>query len=267
MSILHLSALPEQERRRRCAAVVPGKVFESVAGIGHGALSGGPDNPLALRVDAVADVPRLHIGVPAMRIAGDFAFSLELAEAGAGQLELAFIIINDLRAPRFNIDTDARGKPTLLGTATRNLREEERALRAGLGPSQVRLGLRALSEMLPRLEHFAQTLGYVAIQLEALTYHVAVMYEQAGFAYVSGRRRMAAINAAFAPGGKLFDALDGSSPFRQRTLWTTPRGRAWAVHDGILTHLDGEPNLKVEMVKVIGQDARQRTFDLTAKAE
>src|SRR5690606_42160608 len=109
---------------------------------------------------------------------------------------------------------------------------------------------------------FARDAGYVAIKLEALTYHVAVMYERAGYAYLSGHLRMKRIHAAFAPGGVLHAALDGSTPFRMPELAATPRGRAWAIHDGILDKLDGNPNLKLELVKVVGHPTDHRTFDV-----
>ena len=224
----------------------------------------GQDTSLAEegRAYRVITVPthEAHLRAPAKRADGDFAFSLDLEEGGAGQLRLAFIVINDLSAPRFNIDVDAAGSLTLMGTATRNLQAECAAMEAGLGPCQVRRGLRMFSELLPRLETFAQQQGYVAIILEPLTYHNAVMYENYGFAYVRGHKRMAEIDAAFRPGGALHQAMDGSTPFRKPEMAGDPRGRSWAIHDGILEKLGGETHLDFEMVKVVGQIANQRTF-------
>ncbi len=260
MSLHRINQLDEKTRRRLYAQLVPPVIFDHVAALDNGRYAGGADNPHALLVDAPPDLSRVHLGVPATRIDGDYAFWLELEEAGAGQLELAFVIVNDLTTPRFNIDVDEHGRATLLGTSSRNLVEEQRAMQAGLGPCQVRKGLRALTPMLARLEAFARDAGYVAIKLEALTYHVAVIYENAGFAYLSGHRRMTQINAAFASEGPLQQALDGSTPFRNPDLAATARGRAWAIHDGILAALDGNPNLKLELVKVVGHRTDHRTF-------
>lgn len=204
----------------------------------------------------------VRIRVPTQRTTGDFALSLDLEEAGAGQLRLSFIVINDLSGPRFDIDIDTNGNLTLLGTASRNYPAEAAALRAGLGPCQVRRGLKMFSMMLPKIEAFAAEQGYVAIVLEPLTYHNAVMYERYGFAYVRGRKRMTQINRAFKPGGILHAAMNDSTPFRRPELCDDPRGRSWAIHDGILEKLDGQSHLDNEMVKVIGQHANQITFDV-----
>lgn len=260
MSLHRINQLDEPTKRRLYGRLVPDTVFDHVATLGDGSLSGGASNPKAMRVDAPADLSRVHIGVPATPVGGDYAYWLELEEAGAGQLELAFVIINDLAGERFNIDVDEHGRTTLLGTSSRNLREEERAMNAGLGPCQVRRGMRSLAQTLQLLESFARDAGYVAIKLEALTYHVAVMYERAGYAYLSGHLRMKRINAAFAPDGVLRAALNHSTPFRKPEFALTPRGRAWAIHDGILSVLDGDANLKLELVKVVGQPTDHRTF-------
>ena len=57
----------------------------------------------------------------------------------------------------------------------------------------------------------------------------------------------------------LHAALDGSTPFRQPEQWQSVRGRAWAIHDGILAvmdkHWDG-----LRMVKQIGRHANVNTF-------
>jgi hypothetical protein len=263
MSLHRINQLDLDVRRTVYARLVPPIVFDHVAVVDPERFAGGPTNPRTLYVDAPPDLSRVHIGVPATRVGGDYAFWLELEEAGAGQLELAFITINDLASPRYTIDVDAGGRTTLLGTSTRNLVEEHRAMNAGLGPCQVRRGLRALRPMLAQLEAFARDAGYVAIKLEALTYHVAVIYENAGFAYLSGHRRMQQINAAFAPGGVLHAALDHSTPFRSPEHAATPRGRAWAIHDGILERLDASASLKLELVKVVGHAADHRTFTAT----
>lgn len=260
MSLHRINQWSADQQRAVYARLVPESIYAHVAGLDPQRWHGGGMNPQVLRIDAPPDLSRVHLRVPASPVQGDHALLLELEEAGAGQLELAFVTINDLTGPRFDIDRDELGRPTLLGTAWRHRAEEARALAAGLGPCQVRRGLRAFSTTLGLLDEFARQAGYVAIRLEALTYHVAIMYENAGYAYLSGHKRMRAIDAAFAPGGELHRAMDGSSPFRSPALADTPRGRAWAIHDGVLTHLDGEQALKLEMVKVVGTRTDHRTF-------
>jgi hypothetical protein len=67
------------------------------------------------------------------------------------------------------------------------------------------------------------------------------------------------IHAQFQPGGRLYQALDGSSPFRQPDQWNTVRGRAWAIQDGILEALNARWD-GLRMVKQIGRDAGVETF-------
>lgn len=256
MSLFHLNALPVAQKQARYIRLVPPHIFGHLQSFAPERCS--PSQQF--RAIAERGQGQACIRVPAHRYGRDYCFSLDLEEAGGGQLELGFIIINDLAGPRFNIDVDDDGKLTLLGTASRNLREEQRAMEAGLGPCQVRRGLRVFVDLLPRLERFAAQWGYVAIKLSPLTYHTAIMYEHHGFSYLAGHRRMKQIDAAFAPGGPLAKALDGSTPFRQPHQAATPRGRSWAIHDGILQHLDGDPGFDLQMVKVIGKTAQQFTF-------
>ena len=260
MTLARLAQQPPDQQARRLRGVLPQRVFDHLGEVDPRLY--GPDGEADAAFLGLVD-PRsseAHLRAPAMKRDHDYALSLDLADAGGGQMELSFIVVNDLLAPRFDIDVDPHGNPTLLGTATRNLPEERRAMDAGLGPSQVRRGLRLFAELQPRLEAFAHELGYVAIQLEPLTYHNAVMYENYGFAYMTGRRRMKAIDAAFAEDGVLRHACDGSTPFRAPEHADTARGRSWAVHDGVLAELDGDIGLDLTMVKVLGQDAGQRTF-------
>jgi hypothetical protein len=53
-----------------------------------------------------------------------------------------------------------------------------------------------------------------AIRLEALFYHNAITYERHGFSYFSGYQLMKRIHEGFQPGGKIFEKLDNSTPFR-----------------------------------------------------
>jgi len=88
-------------------------------------------------------------------------------------------------------------------------------------------------------------MGQDMVIAEPLAYNNAIIFESYGFNYVRGRRKMEEINAGFQPGGELFEKLDGSTPFRRPGMEKTVRGRAWAIHDGIL----GEPWRGIEMYR------------------
>jgi hypothetical protein len=71
------------------------------------------------------------------------------------------------------------------------------------------------------------------------------------------------IHREFQLGGKLYECLDDASMFRKRDQASTVRGRAWAIHDGILDALDLRwDNLR--MVKQIGRHAGVETFPQAA---
>ncbi|QDU71910.1 hypothetical protein [Mucisphaera calidilacus] len=265
MSLQKLNHLDDDTKRSAYASILPHRVFDHLTRVDPDRFPTPEINPETFYLDARPGSYEARLRVPAHRIDGDYALSLDLADAGGGQLEIGFMVINDLTARRYNTDTDVDGRMTLLGTAGRNRAEEIAALKAGLGPSQVRKGLGLFAELLPLLETLGKKLGYYGIVLEPLTYHNAVWYENHGFAYISGRKRMLEIDRAFAPGGTLYHALDGS-PFRQQRFARRPRGRSWAIHDGILSHLDNDERMHLEMVKVIGTTTHQETFLTTWNA-
>lgn len=263
MSLAKLNKLPEPDRRRMYGEILPPRFWQYLASIAVPSglnLAGGYENPRAMHLLCPPDRNEIHLRCPAERFDRDFAFSLDLEEIGGGQLELSFIIINDITAPRFNIDVDGQGRLTLLGTAGRNIPEEARALAAGLGPCQVRKGLGLFTELLPRLESLGTRLGYVGIQLEALTYHNAVMYENHGFGYLEGQSQMIEIDREFRPGGKLHELLNGSSSFRLPQYADTAHGRSWAIHDSILEDYNGESQPTLQLYKVFGKHAGVTTF-------
>ncbi len=174
--------------------------------------------------------------------------------------ELSFVQITDPTAERFAIDRDLDGRDTLFGTVTRNLREEARALAAGLAPGQVRRGLRLLGRVLAAMEDFCRLLGTELFLVEPLFYHTALLYERHGCRYLFGRERMEEIHAEFQPEGRLHAALDGSTVFRQVGFDKTARGRSWAIHDGILDTLDGTTWGGVKMYRLVGNRADGSTF-------
>jgi hypothetical protein len=174
--------------------------------------------------------------------------------------ELALVQINDPTAPRYGIDRDEDGLETLLGTTTRNLPEEVRALQAGLAPGQVRRGLRMLGRVLDCMDAFCRLLGREFYLVEPLFYHSALLYERHGCDYFMGRDHMEAIHAGFQPRGGLRAGLDGSTPFRRPGCEATVRGRSWAIHDGVLGERFGQSAPGVKMFRVPGQPAGVSTF-------
>jgi len=173
---------------------------------------------------------------------------LELQDSPQGYVSVAFMATNSPDSPRFNIDRDTDGRPTLLGTARRNLPEERRAMSAGLAPGQVRHGLRLLPHVMTRMEAFLIVLGQDAVLVEPLAYHNAIMFERHGFVYIQGQQTMERIHHAYLPEGELTRRLDHGTPFRARQAAASVRGRSWGIHDGIL----GEPWGEVKMVRRLG---------------
>jgi hypothetical protein len=199
-----------------------------------------------------------RINVHATPDAPDPYLTLELADNAYNGLDLHLLILSDPAAPRYNTDQLPDGTPTQFGTLTRNLPEEERAMQAGLAPGQVRAGLGASASLFQQLDSFLSLLAHATFFLEPLTYASAWLFERRGLAYVRGHKLMDTIHQEFQPGGKLDAALDGSTPFRQPNQGRTIRGRAWAIHDGILDVLGLNWN-SLRMVKQIGRQAGVET--------
>src|SRR5574339_429911 len=191
----------------------------------------------------------------------DEFFALELADNSLNGIELNLIVLSDPAAPRYSIDQTEDGRPTLFGTLKRNLKAEEGAMDAGLAPGQVRAGLGGSRLVFEQIDAFLSMLGHRAYFLEPLTYASAWVFERRGFAYVRGHKMMDDIHREFQPGGKLYQCLDDGSLFRKREQAHTVRGRAWAIHDGILDALELRWD-KIRMVKQIGRHAGVETFPL-----
>ncbi len=169
--------------------------------------------------------------------ANDPLFLLEMQDTPFGDIEILFLNMNDPEAERFDIDRDDAGHDTALATISRNVPEELRAFRAGLAPAQVRRGLPRFRSFWKQMLQFARKFGMKQIKAVPLEYHNAIMYKFYGFCYLTERKTMERIEQEFAPGGELFNRLDGSTPFRQPALAKSIRGRSWAIHGGVL----GEP--------------------------
>ena len=254
-SIYEINHLTPEERSKLYRGLIPPPVF-SLFGIDRNTL-------LNREGDKVVQLhtPETHgfasIDVKWRPEDQDSVFFLQISDTPfMDNLELSFVVINDLRGKRFQIDLDTRGKDTLFGTAGRNVAEEERAMRAGLAPGQVRPGLKLLREFVPLLERFASRLGTSIISAEALFYHNAVQYERNGFGYLEGRKQMEEIDREFLPGGKLYERLDGSTAFRLKGVEKSVRGRSWAIQDGIL----GGPWVSPKIYKPVGKLVGVNTF-------
>jgi len=186
-------------------------------------------------------------------------FYLELADNQYNGIDLNFLIANNPTCEKFRTDYDDGGSETLFGTVRRNLIEEERAMRAGLAPGQIREGLRSSQIVFTHIETFLTMMAHHAFSLEPLSYVSAWIFEKRGFAYSKGHQLMDVIHKEFQPGGELHKALDGSTPFRQVEQWKTVRGRAWAIHDGILQVIDRKWD-DLKMIKQVGRHAGVNTF-------
>ncbi len=253
-SIREINLLERAERERIYGRLIPPEVFETFR-INPTTLT----DPLGKRLvdfNCPPDQEMVRIEVRREPEDRDCLYLLKLDRTFDADLELGFIVINDLRAERFHIDRDEAGRDTRMGTAARNLPEEEGALQAGLAPGQVRRGLSLFGKGLLLVEAFAAYLGRDRFVLEPNFYHVAIRCEKLGLGYLVGREEMDRIHRDFQPGGVLFRRLDGSTPFRRRGMEGTARGRSWAIHDGIL----GEPWRLPRMVKRVGIHAGILTF-------
>jgi hypothetical protein len=255
LSIRAINALPYDAKQRWYRTLVPPELLGRL-GI----------NPILWRgsgykVDLVAEPEsgKVNISVNNPEDANDPYFVLELQDNATNGIDLNLILLNDPLAEKFGIEYDTEGHRTHWGTVTRNLGEEERALRAGLAPAQVRAGFGFSREVLQQLDVFLALCARQAVSLEPLTYVSAWIFEKRGFAYVRGHKLMDDIHREFQPGGKLHTALDGSTPFRHPDAWQTVRGRAWAIHDGILEAI-GEHWRDLRMIKVVGKHAGVETF-------
>lgn len=186
----------------------------------------------------------------------DPALVVELTETYYGQLEASWLVLNDVRGPRYSLDRDERGNPLPLGSWVRNLRQEIRALHAGLAPNQVRPGLRMFRPLIQGIEDVAEAFGIGILYVAPLAYHNAIKYEKYGFTYASGREEMEWIHREFGPGGVLRKRMDGSRPFRLPWMADTVRGRSWAIHDGLL----GRRWMAPQMYKFVGRSFSTCTF-------
>lgn len=256
LTLHQLSYLPENAKKRMCRLLLPASLLsrfgiDPITWLKEGVclvdlISEAGSSRARIRVLSAVDDPHPFI-------------QIELSDNAHNGVDLDYLVLNDPSSPYFPIDRDGSGNPTQLGTLQRNLEAENHAMRAGLAPAQTRSSLGASRLVLNNFEQFLTLLGHRACFLEPLTYASAWIFERRGFAYVRGHRLMDDIHREFQPGGLLHKALDGSSPFRQKDAWETVRGRAWAIHDGILAQIGSQWN-GLRMVKQIGRHAGVETF-------
>jgi len=256
-TIKQLNDLPENIKKRVYRNLVPPALLtrfniNPISWLGEGKV------PLVF-LKAEARTEKALISARTSPNEKDEFFSLELADNMLNGIELNLLLLSDPSTPRFNTDVDNAGNPTMFGTLKRNIDEELRAKEAGLAPGQVRGSLSASKLILDQVDIFLATLGQQAYFLEPLTYASAWVFEKRGFAYVRGHKLMDTINKEFQPDGALSKALDSSNPFRKPDQSNSVRGRAWAIHDGILDVLDERWD-KLRMVKQVGKHAGVATF-------
>lgn len=253
-SLREINRLPLPEKEAIYRELLPGELLQAF-GIDARSLCGQDG---CRKVDLVCPegLGLLRIDVRREPSDRDSLFFVEVADTPYHQIELSFCFINDPTAPRFDVDVDATGRENSFATLRRNLPEEERAMRAGLFPHQVRRGLHMFGRFFERFERFVARLGVDLIVAEPLSYDNAIRYERYGFDYLAGKRLMHSIDEEFRPDGALTRRLDDASPFRKRGSEGSLLGRSWAIHDGILD----QPWDGIRIYKVPGVAAGIDTF-------
>jgi hypothetical protein len=257
VTIRALNSLPENAKLRLYRVLIPVQVLAEFD-INPRTWKN-PDKLQQVRLDAEPGDDKVKITAWYGEDPRNDFFYLELADNQYNGIDLHFLIANNPTSEKYRTDFDDQGRETLFGTVHRNLGEEEKAMRAGLAPGQIREGLRSSSIVFTHIETFLTMMSHHAFFLEPLTYVSAWIFEKRGFAYSKGHQLMDTIHREFQPGGALHQALDGSTPFRQPGQWQTVRGRAWAIHDGILQVLDRKWD-DLKMIKQVGRHAGINTF-------
>ena len=257
VTIKALNSLPENPKLRLCRILIPIKILSDFA-INPRTWKN-PDGLIQVKLVAENGSDRIKIAAWHGESSANEFFYLELADNVYNGIDLNFVLVCNPLSQRFGTDLDQQGRETLFGTVHRNLIEEEKAIRAGLAPGQVREGLHSSQIVINHIETFLTMMAHHAFFLEPLTYVSALIFEKRGFAYSKGHQMMDSIHREFQPGGELNKALDGSSVFRQPDQWKTVRGRAWAIHDGILDVIDKKWD-GLKMIKQVGRHAGVDTF-------
>ena len=257
VSIRSINILPENAKRRLYRALIPIGLLTRFRINPRTWLD--PDGERKVDLFAKPGSGLVNLSVWTNDDREDPFFTIELEDNSLNGIDLNLLVLSDPDAERFQTDFDESGARTEFGTLRRNLKAEEAAMLAGLAPGQTRAGLRASAEAFGHLESFLTLLAHHAYFLEPLSYASAWVFEKRGFAYVRGHQLMDQIHTEFQPGGSLHAGLSGSSPFRTQDQWKTVRGRAWAIHDGILETIDQWWD-GLRMIKQVGRHAGAETF-------
>lgn len=253
-SIREINGLPEAQKSAIYATLLPEWLFERFNIDPETFI--GEDQHKAVTFRCPAGSRAVEISVKRHAADRDPVLYLNMADTFNHQLLVLLLVVNDPDAQRFNIDVDADGNLTQLGTASRNRPAELEAMKAGLSPGQIRPGLRIFKQAVPIFEQFVANIQHDLFFIEPLAYHNAIIFERYGFSYLRGQREMIKIHERFQPGGELYSKLTPENPFRHPDAWKSIRGRSWAIHDGILGH----PFTGFQMYKRIGVHAGVNTF-------
>jgi len=252
-----INNLPENIKKRVYRNLIPSELLarfqiDPVSWKGTG-------GDLQVQIEAQADSGLVRIKAYSYGAQQDEFFFMEFSDNALGSIDIKELQLSDPESPPFGNGVHQEGYPTFSGSTGRNLEREQRAMEAGLPPGQIWDWLGALKITLNQFEAFLASLGQRAYFFEPHFYSAAWIFEKRGFAYAQGHKLMDDIHAEFQPGGRLYRALDSSSPFRQPDGWCTVRGRAWAIHDGILEAIEAKWE-GLRMVKLLGRKAGVETF-------
>ncbi len=254
-SIRGINKLPEAEKHAIYRTLLPDWLF-SRYGIDRKTLRVAVDDNPIVTFRCPEGTRAVEIIVKRRANDLDPMLYLNMADTFNNQLIVLLVVVNDPDAPRFNTDIDSQGNPTQFGTESRNIPAELSAMRAGLAPGQIRKGMRVFKQSVPIFEDFVAKMGHDKFFIEPLAYSNAIVFERYGFSYLRGYKEMVRIDREFRPGGELYNKLTPDNPFRHPDTWKTIRGRAWAIHDGILGH----PFTGFQMYKHVGTHAGVNTF-------
>jgi hypothetical protein len=231
-TIYQINRLPEEEKQTIYVGLIPPQIFTRFR-IDPETLRN-EEGKAVFQCSCRAKTCSVRIELRYRAADDDPLFLLEMRDTPFGDVEILFLNMTNPKSERFYIDRDAEGNDTVFATMSRNLPEEVRAMQAGLAPGQTRKGLRLFRSFWTQARMFGQTFGIKQVKVEPLAYHNAIMHEFYGFRYITGREMMEWIDREFAPGGELFQRLDGSTPFRHPSFARSIKGRSWAIHDGVL---------------------------------
>jgi len=148
LSLGDINRLQREEKERIYAQLIPDAVFDDIA-IDHTTFCDREGHRLVHFI-CPEGLGLLRMEVRRRPGDRDCLFFVEIADTPYRQIELAFCLINDPEAERYDIDIDENGRDNCFGTLRRNFGEELKAMAAGLSPNQVRRGLQLFSPFFRR---------------------------------------------------------------------------------------------------------------------